>query len=549
MRIFSLQRTLFRCSTYLLLPLLLIGLGQPCARADDLLPPDRSIPEAIDHYVDAKLTEKGLQAAPQADDAEFIRRVTLDLVGRIPTAGELETYLASDPDKRTRLVERLLNSPGFIRHQVTEFDAMLMEGTRGSIRDYLTIAFQENRPWDQMFRDLLLPNQKEPVGEKAREFLRNRVGDLDLMTNEISVLFFGVNVTCAKCHDHPLVDDWKQDHFYGMKSFLSRTFDNGGYLAEREYGKVTFKTRGGEQRTAKLMFLSGKTVDTPTLRSPSKAEEKKDKARFEELKKRKQVPPQPSFSARGTLVNLALQPGERDFFARSIVNRLWHRFFGLGLVNPIDQMHSANPPTHPRLLDWLARDLIAHHYDLRRLICGIVLSKTYGRTSQWLGDDRPRERYFAVAQVRPLTPMQLAVSLRLASTAPKQLSADLKPEEFEKRIEQLEASARGFASEIERPTDDFLISVDEALLFSNSERVQQEFLSAGRDRLLGQLKETRDRKQAIELAIRNVLSRPATAEEISILDDYLSAHQDRLGEAYQHVVWALLASSEFRFNH
>jgi hypothetical protein len=261
MRIFSLQRTLFRCSTYLLLPLLLIGLGQPCARADDLLPPDRSIPEAIDHYVDAKLTEKGLQAAPQADDAEFIRRVTLDLVGRIPTAGELETYLASDPDKRTRLVERLLNSPGFIRHQVTEFDAMLMEGTRGSIRDYLTIAFQENRPWDQMFRDLLLPNQKEPVGEKAREFLRNRVGDLDLMTNEISVLFFGVNVTCAKCHDHPLVDDWKQDHFYGMKSFLSRTFDNGGYLAEREYGKVTFKTRGGEQRTAKLMFLSGKTID------------------------------------------------------------------------------------------------------------------------------------------------------------------------------------------------------------------------------------------------------------------------------------------------
>jgi hypothetical protein len=212
-------------------------------------------------------------------------------------------------------------------------------------------------------------------------------------------------------------------------------------------------------------------------------------------------------------------------------------------------MHSANPPTHPRLLDWLARDLIAHHYDLRRLICGIVLSKTYGRTSQWLGDDRPRERYFAVAQVRPLTPMQLAVSLRLASTAPKQLSADLKPEEFEKRIEQLEASARGFASEIERPTDDFLISVDEALLFSNSERVQQEFLSAGRDRLLGQLKETRDRKQAIELAIRNVLSRPATAEEISILDDYLSAHQDRPGEAYQHVVWALLASSEFRFNH
>src|SRR5262249_14938620 len=141
-------------------------------------------------------------------------------------------------------------------------------------------------------------------------------------------------------------------------------------------------------------------------------------------------PAPPKFSARAELVKLSLEPGQRDFFARSIVNRMWHRLFGYGLVMPRDQMHSENAPSHRELLDWLARDLVEHQYDLRRLIRGLVLSRAYARESRWDKGETPRPAFFAVARVRPLTPMQLAVSLRLAVTNPQTLAASLRADEF-----------------------------------------------------------------------------------------------------------------------
>src|SRR5262249_6556177 len=126
--------------------------------ADDLLPPATPVEQAIDHYTDAKLTDAGVTPAAQADDAPLIRRLTLALVGRIPTGAETAEFIASkDPARRAKLVDRLMASGGFVRHQATMFDAMLMDGTRGSIREYLLIAMAENRPWDRVFRDLLMP--------------------------------------------------------------------------------------------------------------------------------------------------------------------------------------------------------------------------------------------------------------------------------------------------------------------------------------------------------------------------------------------------------
>ena len=113
---------------------------------------------------------------------------------------------------------------------------------------------------------------------------------------------------------------------------------------------------------------------------------------------------------------MSLQPDQREFFARALVNRTWYRLFGYGLVMPLDQMHSENPPSHPELLAWLARDTAEHGYDLRRLIRGLVLSKAYARSSRWESEeDAPQARLFAVARLRPLTPMQLALSLRVAA--------------------------------------------------------------------------------------------------------------------------------------
>src|SRR5262245_10022230 len=365
--------------------LLLLAAASP-AFADELLPPTKSIEEVVDHYVEARLQQENVTPAPQAEDANLVRRLTLDLAGRIPTAAEASAYAEStDPAKRVQLVDRLLASPAFVRHQANEFDVMLMGGNnRGrSLNDYLTRALKENRPWDRIFRDLMLPDESDPAKKGAGEFLRSRIMDLDRLTAEVSVVFFGVNVSCAQCHDHPRVDDWKQDHFYGMKAFFSRSFDNGGFLAEREYGEVRFKTTKGQEKLAKMMFLTGRVIDDPAAtRKPTGEKQRKERDRLEAAKRKRQPPPAPKFSARAKLVETALQPGPNDFFARAIVNRMWHRVFGYGLVMPLDQMHSANEPSHPELLQWLARDLVEYRYDLRRLLRGLVLSKAYSRSSR-----------------------------------------------------------------------------------------------------------------------------------------------------------------------
>src|SRR3954447_25796555 len=166
------------------------------------------------------------------------------------------------------------------------------------------------------------------------------------------------------------------------------------------------------------MYQTGAEVKTDSRREPTKDEQKKEKELADKAKGSKKAPPPPAFSARAKLVELALKPGQEPFFARAIVNRLWHRFLGYGLVIPLYQMHGENPPSHPELLAWLARDTAAHGYDLRRLIRGIVMSTAYSRSSQYASDTRPDPKLFAVARLRPLTPLQLATSLKIAAADP-----------------------------------------------------------------------------------------------------------------------------------
>src|SRR5262249_41075750 len=154
--------------------------------------------------------------------------------------------------------------------------------------------------------------------------------------------------------------------------------------------------------------------------------------------------------------------------------------------------------SHPELLDWLARDVAEHDYDLRRLTRGLVLSQAYSRSSRWTNGDPPKPQTFAVARVRPLTPMQLATSLRLATNDPASFADTLKPEELEKKIEGIEAQARGFAGSIEQPRDDFQISVAEALLFSNGDRILKEYLSETGG-LMGRLKQMTEPKEIVDM--------------------------------------------------
>jgi hypothetical protein len=200
------------------------------------------------------------------------------------------------------------------------------------------------------------------------------------------------------------------------------------------------------------------------------------------------------------------------------------------------------------LLAELAADTVANKYDLRRLTRGIVMSKTYSRSSRYTASEsHPNADTFAVARLKPLTPLQLATSLKIAAADPK--TFDGKPEEVEKRLEQLEASARGFANSIAQPTDNFQIGVSEALLFSNSDRVLKDFLTDGGGSLLGRVKAEKDVVAGHKLLVRTALARPATDAELKAFAEYAGRRTDRTAEANKQMLWALLTCPEFRFNH
>ena len=510
-------------------------------RADEPLSSGAPIDEAVDFFVDQTLAKAGVHAASEADEATILRRLSLDLVGRIPTPFEARAYLESAAnDKKSLLVDRLMASPGFVRREADALDAMLMSGVQGSLRPYLAKAMAANRSWDQMFREILSGDEGQPDREGSAAFLKSRTKDLDRLTSDVSSVFFGVNVSCAKCHDHPRVPDWKQDHYFGLKSFLNRTFENGNFIGERDYGLVKFLTTEGKEKKAAFMFLTGKTVEILND-EPSNDAKKHEKRLLDEAKTKKLPPPAPKTSARNRLAEIALEPGERDFFAKSIVNRVWNQLFGRGLVMPLDQMHSANPASHPELLDWLAKDTIGHGYDLRRLIRGLALSRAYSRTSRWESGDAPEPKLFAFAAVRPLAPNQLATSMWVATADPETLQDD-------KKLDSLASHARELSRAIARPGEDYQIGATEALFMSNGDRLKDLFSGDG-NRLVGRLVKIADRRERVEAAVRSVLSRPADDEELGVLSEFLAAREDRPAEGCRQLVWALLTDSEFRFNY
>ena len=303
---------------FVILVALLSPVSMPAlVNAVELLPADRSIATVVDHYVDAKLQTAGIAPAPQATDATIVRRLTLDLVGRIPTAGEAQAYIGSTTtSKREEVVDQLIASDAFARHQANEFDAFLMVDTNASVRDYLLAAFQSSRGWNDIFRDVLIADQTSE-SKTAAEFIKRRAKDPDKLANDVSVMFFGVNVSCAKCHDHPLVPEWTQEHFYGMKSFFSRTFENGDFIGERDYGVVKFKTTAGDEKTAQPMFLNGTMIEEPAAPELTNEQKKAEKELLEKLKKEKQPPPPPSFSRRAKLAEVALEAPNNAYFRPS----------------------------------------------------------------------------------------------------------------------------------------------------------------------------------------------------------------------------------------
>ncbi len=508
----------------------------------------------IDDHINHRMAQENVQPTELVDAAGFLRCATLDLAGRIPSTSELDAYLSADVnDRKQPLIQRLIESPDFAYHQRNQLDILLLlrQEHNDQWREYLLEATRENRSWDQLFREVMLPEDTLSTDPRPVAFLKRRTKDLDAMTNDSSVTWFGVNIACAKCHDHPLVSDWTQAHYYGMSAFFKRTFQTRqGFLSERFDGTTKYTNTDGEEHEADFMFLTGTKVDVPSLQI-DEAELKtiNERIKYSESDEQACPPPRPEFRPRAHLVQLALADEENDFFARNIANRVWARLFGRGIVHPLDQMHSENDPSHPELLTELASDLRESGYDLRRLIHAIVLTDAYARSVVRDSAARPIDAAsFAAVVPRPLSPRQLSLSLRIAGTGPDTLT-QWQSDDWAKRRDELERQADGTARRLAIPDDGFQVSVSESLWFSNNPSIENDFLNGSNDRLVGHLKQIESNEEAADTAIKTVLSRQSSDDERQAIVDYLNVRSERREQGLKQVVWALMSSPEFRFNH
>lgn len=548
------------------------------ARAFD--EPKPALHARIDHFMEAGV-ESGL-AAPSTD-AEFLRRLYLDLTGMIPSATEARAFLDDpSPYKRARLVDDLLNSTAFVRHMTNVFDVTWME-RRGDMhvpaaewRAFLFDCFARGLGLDEITRLILSADGSEPGNRGASKFFLDREAEPHLLVRDVGRLFLGRDLQCAQCHDHPLVDDYKQAHYYGLFAFFNRS-----YLAADARGLMTL----GEKCEGEATFSSVFKKEDPHTTGPHILDQSPpdEPALVKGLEYYaypvEKLPGRPRHSRRVGLAARITDPSVVDF-RLNLANRLWALMMGRGLVHPLDMAHTDNPPSHPELLELLADALYSADYDVRLYLRELALTRTYQRSSE-PSPDVPEEALaperFTTAAVRPLTPEQMGWSIMRAVGVVEAQRAELERMQLEvdtrlRDIARLdEARARLVALRIEKLLDDRLrghvepfvrqfgagqgqaqdggqSTIHQALFLSNGEPLQSWLNPAGQN-LTARLGALSDDSQLAEELYLSVLTRRPSAEERAEVSRYLSERGEQRPAAIRELAWALLSSAEFRFNH
>jgi hypothetical protein len=496
----------------------------------------------IDALIAAGHPDYKKQVAPIAGDAEFLRRMYLDLTGTIPTAAEAKAFLAdSDTKKREVLIDKLLATPGYARWMAQYFDVVLMERRpdakvpRAAWEDYLRKSFAANTPYDAFAREMLSADGVDPKLRPAAKFFLDRGFEPNLVTKDLGRVFLGRNLQCAQCHDHPQIVDYKQADYYGIQAFLNRSFlfPNANaptaVIAEKADGEVSFGSvfdKAKKTGSTPPRVIGGKAVDEP----------KAEKGKEYKVAPAANVRPVPAFSRRE---KLAAAVTESDLFARAGANRLWAFMLGRGLVNPVDLDHSGNPPSHPELLDLLAAEFAAQNYDVKWLLREVALSKTYQRSSEVpvALAEVPADRYL-VAPLKPLAPEQLAFAAAQA-TGPATAIADAAAAPT---VNAFRAAFGGKPGEVE----DGSPTLDQTLFLKNG-AVVRGLVTPKPGNLADRLAKLPDEQAADELFLA-VLTRTPTADERADVVAAVKGAANRPA-AFGELVWALVASAEFRFSH
>jgi len=343
---------------------------------------DKNLHRQIDELVD---TARVGPPSAICSDAEFLRRAHLDLIGKIPSTKEAREFLADEaPNKRDRLIKRLLKDPHFNRNFMRVLDVMLMERMPEKIvkpdtfRTFIRQSLEKEKGLDQLIREILVADGTKNDQRASARFLLDRSAEPHAMTRDIGRLLLGINMECAQCHDHPSIDDYHQADYYGLYAFLNRSYlfgnpEKGAVVAEKGEGEASFFSVfvGDDPKEMKPHLPGGAHLNDPEL----------DQSDLYHVKPEEGVRPIPKFSRRSQLAE-ELTSGRYSAFQKNLANRIWAHMLGRGIVHPLDLHHSANPPVHPELLDLLGETLVAFDFDLRQFVQEIALSQTYQRSSE-----------------------------------------------------------------------------------------------------------------------------------------------------------------------
>lgn len=501
--------------------------------ADDDAPsrPDRATMVArIDELIAARWKELGIEPSQPADDAEFMRRAYLDLTGVIPRVAEARAFLADErPDKRARLVDALLVSPGRATHMANTWRNIVLPSGGSDpeqlnavvgLQNWFRTQFVENNRYDNMVSEFLQATAGDEAGPAlfytALEVKPERVAA------DTSRIFLGLQIACAECHNHPF-DTWTQQDFWGYAAFFAQV--------ERppNRGRDVFRLRDSGNGEVKLpgsdeVVLPKYPGGLPVGRS--------------ETGVRRQ--------------QLAIWMASRDnpFLAKAAVNRVWAQLFGRGFVEPVDDLSKNNPPSHPELFDELTRYFVKSGFDLRELQRTLTATRAYQLASSHPAAQPPAPEAFAHMAIKALTAEQLFDSLSRTlsrSAAPNMMGVVSSSRLLDSRRQAFIAKMKSEA----RSALDYQSGIPQALTLMNGGEIG-EATNLDRGGLLAALEAPlftdEERVETLFLATLSRLPDDAQREKFVAYVKYGGPTADRR-QSLGDVLWALLNSAEFGLNH
>ena len=545
------------------LAVLLVVCCAPVTFADDPLS------ARIDQLIETRVNGK---VAGPASDAEFLRRIYLDLNGIVPAVAQVKAFLADqDPQKRSRLIDQLLKEKAYARRFREAFTVMLLERRTGTTipaaqwNSFLESSFAGNKPWDQLVREIIEADAGNvQTAGSLKFFTATGRAVHDQMTQDVARLFLGMNIHCAKCHDHPTVDEFKQADYFGLLAFLNQskvakhTAKNQAFLVEGVApGKLEFQSvfAPDEKNQVGPRLPGGQEVEVPVFK---KGEEFAQPAADG-------LPGVPKFRPRQMLAAQLASATNRRFVENS-VNRFWYLMMGRGLVHPLEMMHADNPASHPELLKILADEFTAHQFDVKWLLGVLARTRAYQRASLLpaeltMQDAKPGS--YQVAHAKGLSPEQTAWSMMRVTGVLEQIAGKKRPEDsgfnFKDYIngripgpDNLEDTMLLFTSVFGNPPGqaeiEFQPSMGQALFLMN-EQLVLDWLKPAAGGLVSRLEKVTDNKIIAQELFLTILARFPDEQETGDLLQHLEKHAARRTDAISEYAWALLTSAEFKLNH